>query len=205
MMYIKQQTIGKTVQRWMLACALLTVAGVGVAEEQAKSSASIIEGIVRCNDIGLFSFDAFSELKRALINEVKTGSARREAVTAMNTGSQDDMLWEFRFARPVRLFGMHAVGVGNSFGALPALAVAFDEPLPSLKAVYEGFGFTFKCDTPSDLKGTACEAAHNVEPTPSGSPPLEFTVFLTDSPQMLQAGKSLAACTVLPRVGNPFR
>jgi len=204
-MNIKQQTIGKTFQHWMLAFALLASAGGCAAEEQEQSSALLIEGIVRCNDIGCISFEGFSELKRTLIDDEKTGLARRVAVTTLNGDSQDNVLWEFRFARSIRLFDLHAVGVGNSFGSLPALAVAFDDPLASLKDVYEGFGFKFKCDTPPDLKGTACEAALNVEPTPSGSHPLEFTVFLTDSPRLLQVGKSLAACTVLPRVGNPFR
>lgn len=66
-------------------------------------------------------------------------------------------------------------------------------------------GFEFKCDQPAELKGTACEASRDVEPTPAGQPPLAFTVFLTDSPEILLDGKSPAACTIMPRGGNVFR
>lgn len=65
--------------------------------------------------------------------------------------------------------------------------------------------FEFTCDQPAELKGTACEASRDVESAPPGQPPLAFTVFLTDSPEILLDGKSLAACTIMPRGGNVFR
>lgn len=191
--------------RGILACILLVTAGVCMAEEQGQSSASIIENIAHCNDFERFSYEAFSRLRTALSNDEKLGIARRTAVTKLNAGHQDSVLWEYRFTQPIKVLGLSAIGVGNSFGTLPALTVAFDAPLDSIKAVYGRLGFEFKCDQPAELKGTACEASRDVEPTPPGQPPLAFTVFLTDSPEMLQDGKSLAACTIMPRGGNVFR
>jgi hypothetical protein len=176
-----------------------------MAEEQVQSSASMIETLARCNDFKRFSYEAFSGLHTALSNDEKLGAARRAAVTKLNAGTQDKVLWEYRFTEPIQVFGLPAIGVGNNFGALPALTVVFDAPLDSIKAIYGRMGFPFKCDQPAALKGTACEASRDVEPAPPGQPPLAFTIFLTDSPEILEDGKSVAACTIMPRGGNVFR
>lgn len=195
----------KSFSHGTLACIWLVTAGECMAEEQMESSVSMIEALARCNDFKRFSYEAFSGLRTALSNDEKLGIAHRAAVTKLNAGSQDKVLWEYRFTEPIRVFGLPAIGVGNSFGALPALTVVFDAPLDSIKGIYGRMGFEFKCDQPAELKGTACEASRDVEPAPPGQPPLAFTVFLTDSQEMLQDGKSLAACTITPRSGNVFR
>lgn len=145
-----------------------------------------------------------SGLRTALSNDEKLGIARHAAVAKFNVGGQDNALWEYRFTQPIQGLVLSAIGVGNSFG-MPALAVAFDAPLDSIKSVYGLMGFEFKCDQPAELKGTVCEASRDVEPTPPGQPPLAFTVFLTDASEILQERKSLAACTIRPRGGNVFR
>lgn len=194
----------KSFPHGILTCIWLVTTGVGMAADQVQNSASIIENLARCNDFERFSYEGFSGLRTALSNDEKLGIARRAAVTKFNVDGQDNALWEYRFTQPIRVLGLSAIGVGNSFG-MPALAVAFDAPLDSIKSVYGRLGFEFKCDQPAELKGTGCEASRDVEPTPLGQPPLAFTVFLTDASEILQDGKSLAACTIMPRGGNVFR
>ena len=97
------------------------------------NSASIIENLARCNDFERFSYEGFSGLRTASSNDEKLSIARRAAVTKFNVGGQDNVLWEYRFTQPIRVLGLSAIGVGNSVG-MPALAVAFDAPLDSIKS-----------------------------------------------------------------------
>lgn len=119
--------------------------------------------------------------------------------------SQNTRSLQYRFAKPTRILGLPAVRVADSLGMLPAVTVVFDASLDSVGAIYGRMGFEFKCDQPATLDGTVCEANRDVEPAPPGRPPLVFTVLLTDSPGIAQDGKSLAACSIMPRGGNVFR
>ena len=173
------------------------------AHAQDRLDPQTVEHALACSDNDTF-MGTMERLSTDLKAAAKTGVVRREQITQL-ANATDDVQWEYRFLQPFPLFGMQAVGIGNSLGMLPALVVVFDEPLRSFKKRYERTGFKFVCGSPSELQGEACEGSLDIAEAPPGQPPLRFLVTIMESPVFLKAGRTLVACTIVPREGNVFR
>lgn len=158
------------------AGAVLAAAAGCAAEQQVPGSARMIETMLRCNSYESFvSEKFFHELQAALRKDEEQGLVLYEgAEEEILGGDPNARSLQYRFAKPTRILGLPAVRVADSLGMLPAVNVVFDAPLNSVGAIYGRMGFEFKCNQPTTLDGTLCEASRDVEPPPPGQPPLEF-------------------------------
>lgn len=186
-----------------LAPFILMVSITGNGYAQAPLHPQMLERALACSDLDAF-MNTMGKLPNDLAAVAKVGLVRREQVTNVTDG-KNDFLWEYRFLQSFPMFGMQPVGIGNSLGMLPALVVVFDEPLLTFRKRYERTGFKFECATPNELQGESCEGSLDIAKAPPGEPPLKFLVTITESPVLLKVGKTLVACTVIPREGNIFR
>lgn len=157
-----------------------------------------------CDDYEAF-VAALTTLPDSLATAASQGRLESAPLLDTNPARRIGGQWSYRFIQPMRLLQLEAVGIANSLGSLPALVVAFDEPLDAVTAYYDRAGFRFQCSTQGDPSMRSCEAARDVIKGPPGQVPLQFLVTAMESASLIKVGRTVAACTVVPREGNVFR
>lgn len=199
----KGQIVKQTITAAPVILIGLMLCVAGVAHAQTPLDRQAIERALDCSDLDAI-MDTMKKLPSDLAAAAKAGFVQREQLTSTTRGPMVDH-WEYRFPRPFPLWGAQPVGIGNSLGMLPAMVVIFDEPLGSLRERYERKGFKFECTRPSELQGESCEGSLYVPQSSPDEPSLKFLVTIIESPVFLKTGRTVVACTVIPREGNIFR
>lgn len=194
-------------RRWRhgIPLMMLAVAASFVLDGAAagRFDAATVDRALSCADPS--SLQATMEALSGKLKEpTESGLVRRERFTKLV--ADDEFVEEYRVLQPFRVQGRPLLGISNTFGALPALTALFDDGIGSLRSMYERSGFEFSCKQVAELDGEACEARRDI---PAAAVPsrerLMFVLILTESRELLKYGRTVVACTVIPREGNPFR
>ena len=152
-------------------------------------------------------YPVLTNLTAWMEQEKAAGRFTRESLTTLQNGSR--AVLDYKYVEPVKIMGYQVVGLNNSVGALPALAVFFNGSPAQLRQPFEARGFTFQCLNSKDLQGETCEGGSAV---PEGAlknagqvGKYRFVANIVSGAALLPRGMTLVSCTILPAEGNPFR
>jgi hypothetical protein len=185
-----------------LFCGLAT--GTPIAHAFDLLAGKDIKSALACNMLSTFRA-VMKNLVEDADSMVKQGRLQKYPFTKLRDDNKPVM--DYRFTKPIAVFGFSAVGFNNHFGMLPAYTVFFNAQHENLINALRKSHASLSCELGGNANLRSCGARSPVptEESPPGQT-LDMVLITSEGYEIMEKENLvMVSCIVLPREGNPFR